>query len=135
MSEDVFAYTLERYNRAKELWRIEQENVRLARQREQAADVQMDKIIEDLARFEKGKGPDSASRIPWRNIRFEEGRGWWILAGTDIKDACTEFCLLAGVLGGVVEFEFNGTELEAVPDGDPYALAAAFYNSRTTEKR
>lgn len=47
--------------------------------------------------------------------------------GADISDCAREACRLAGRLGVVVMFDFNGVSCMACPGDDPTALANAFH--------
>ena len=50
-----------------------------------------------------------------------------LFAGTDVRDAACDLCVLANRTGTLVEADFNGVKLWARPDDNPLKLAEAYH--------
>lgn len=48
------------------------------------------------------------------------------IAGTDIKTACFDLCMLSDKLNSHLEASFNGTKLNAYPGDNPLGLYKAY---------
>ena len=58
-----------------------------------------------------------------------------LFAGTDIKEACSDLCELAGKLGCTVEADFNGVKIFAHQGDSPTELAEAWNEALMSDSR
>lgn len=66
-------------------------------------------------------GHDAALEIPWKCLRFMNGR-WRPLAGTRVSDASAEYAALVRILGHKTTADLNNGEVEIEPGMDRYTI-------------
>jgi len=74
-------------------------------------------LLGRLAAVAKGAGQDAALRIPWEDIRCQQGI-WMTNPGSSEWMAATEFVFLAKVLGRDVEVLIHGIAKTIHPDDE-----------------
>lgn len=60
-----------------------------------------------------------------------------LFAGTDVRDAACDMCMLSNRTGAMIEADFNGVKLWARPDDNPLKLVDAYHkqlNGKSTYK-
>jgi hypothetical protein len=85
----------------------------------------------------EARGPhtlERAATLRWRGIFFYDGRPRASL-GSDVNDACADFCRLARALQQPFAFEFNGVTLGAKPKTEAEELVKAYWRGLRPQEK